>query len=125
LVLTGEEAVVVEVNPRLTTSYIGLRRVANFNVAQAIVNAVLKGELPANVENDSYAYFSKEETSQPTIDLLEKTYGLKDVAAPPFPVSANGKACALVASHGATLNQAMSRFRASRKRLDSIIGGGS
>jgi predicted ATP-grasp superfamily ATP-dependent carboligase len=125
LVLTGEEAVVVEVNPRLTTSYIGLRRVANFNVAQAIVNAVLKGELPANVENDGYEYFSKVETSQPTTDVLQKTYGLKDVASPPFPVSANGKACALVASHGATLNQAMSRFRAAKKRLDSIIGGGS
>ncbi|NIV10374.1 MAG: ATP-grasp domain-containing protein, partial [Aliifodinibius sp.] len=35
MVLTNDEPVVVEVNPRLTTSYIGLRKVINFNLAQA------------------------------------------------------------------------------------------
>ena len=39
LVLAKEKVFVVDVNPRLTTSYVGLSRVANFNVAEALVNA--------------------------------------------------------------------------------------
>ena len=43
-------AFVVDVNPRLTTSYVGLRRVANFNVAEAMVNAVLKVGFQLNMK---------------------------------------------------------------------------
>ena len=39
-VLTEGKPFVVDVNPRLTTSFVGLRGVAGFNVAEAIVNAV-------------------------------------------------------------------------------------
>ena len=46
LVLTQDKPFVVDVNPRLTTSYVGLRKVAGFNVAEALVNAVLNGKLP-------------------------------------------------------------------------------
>lgn len=42
----GSEDTVIEVNPRLTTSYIGLRRAARGNLAQALL-AVARGETPA------------------------------------------------------------------------------
>ena len=38
--------VAVEINPRLTTSYVGLRRLARFNVMQAMLD-VLEGQTPA------------------------------------------------------------------------------
>jgi predicted ATP-grasp superfamily ATP-dependent carboligase len=41
----GEEPTMIEINPRLTTSYIGLRRLARFNVMQAMLD-VLGGEPP-------------------------------------------------------------------------------
>jgi predicted ATP-grasp superfamily ATP-dependent carboligase len=124
LVLTEEEAVAIEVNPRLTTSYIGLRRVVNFNPAEAIVNAVLKRELPTNIQSCGYAFFSKVETPLPTIDALQKTYDINEVVSPPFPVLENGTACALVSSHGATLKAATARFREAKKRVLSTMSRG-
>jgi predicted ATP-grasp superfamily ATP-dependent carboligase len=123
-VLTDKEAVAVEVNPRLTTSYVGLRRVVNFNPAQAIANAVLNRKLPTQVEKRGYAYFSKVETSIPTASALQETYSIDGVVSPPFPVS-NGAASALVASYGGTLRDAEVGFREAKKRvLDTISRGG-
>ncbi|HET9983391.1 MAG TPA: ATP-grasp domain-containing protein [Longimicrobiales bacterium] len=45
VVLTGEDAVVVEVNPRLTTAYLGLRRALGVNPAEIALAACL-GTLP-------------------------------------------------------------------------------
>jgi len=117
LVLTEEEAVAIEVNPRLTTSYIGLRSVVNFNAAEAIVNAVLKRELPTHIQGCGYAFFSKVETPLPTIDVLQKTCEVNEVVSPPFHVSSSGTACALVSSDGATLKAAKVRFREAKKRV--------
>lgn len=60
LVLTQEEAWLLEINPRLTTSYIGLRQVAPFNLAQAIWDAGCRGVLPENVALRSRVRFSKD-----------------------------------------------------------------
>lgn len=124
LVLTEEEAVAIEVNPRLTTSYIGLRRVVNFNPAQAIVNAVLKHELPTNIQSYGYAFFSKVDTPLPTVDALQKTYEVNEVVSPPFPVLENGTACALVSSHAATVKAAKARFREAKNRVLSTTHRG-
>jgi predicted ATP-grasp superfamily ATP-dependent carboligase len=121
LVLTEEEAVAIEVNPRLTTSYIGLRSVVNFNPAEAIVNAVLKRELPKNIQSYGYAFFSKVETPLPTVDALQKTYEVSEVVSPPFPVSSSGTAYTLFSSHGATVKAATARFREAKKRVLSTI----
>ena len=46
LVLTEDSIQLIEINPRLTTSYIGLRQVSGVNVAQAIWEACIGGILP-------------------------------------------------------------------------------
>ncbi len=46
LVLQEEGAQLIEINPRLTTSYIGLRQVSQINVAKAIWDACTNGILP-------------------------------------------------------------------------------
>lgn len=50
LVLTQNRPVFIEINPRLTTSYIGVRKVVSFNLMEAILKAVLHGELPKEVK---------------------------------------------------------------------------
>jgi predicted ATP-grasp superfamily ATP-dependent carboligase len=121
LVLTEKEPIVIEVNPRLTTSYVGLRKIANFNPAQAIINAILKRELPATNQSTGYAFFSKIETSKPTTEVLQKTYRMDEVVSPPFPVPCNDSAYALVLSHRATLKGAMVSFHEAKKRLRRIL----
>jgi len=46
VVLGEEDATLIEINPRLTTSYIGLRQVARANLAQAMWAACIEGVLP-------------------------------------------------------------------------------
>jgi predicted ATP-grasp superfamily ATP-dependent carboligase len=123
-VLTEDEAVVVEVNPRLTTSYVGLRRVVNFNAAQAILDAVVKQELPTLVKASGYAFFSKVETSNPTLEALQKTYAMEEVVSPPFPVSESDVASALVISYGATIQEAQLSFRDAKMRVFNTISRG-
>lgn len=61
LVLTQAEAFLIEINPRLTTSYIGLRRVVPFNLARAIWDACLRDRLPEKVALTGQAVFAKDE----------------------------------------------------------------
>jgi len=120
-VLTEHKPFVVDVNPRLTTSYIGLRKVAQFNVAEAIVNAVLKDTLPTNFENEGFACFSKVETSKPTIEAFQKAAKLKTVVTPPFPLNENEKSNAIVIGEGNTLNDAKLNLEEAKKRLCNNI----
>jgi predicted ATP-grasp superfamily ATP-dependent carboligase len=120
LVLTEEGPVMIEVNPRLTTSYVGVRKVVSFNPAQAIINSVLERELPADDKSKGYAFFSKVKTSTPTTEALQKTYKMDEVISPPFPVPCSGTACALVLSHHATLKEAKAGFQEAKKRLLSV-----
>lgn len=123
-VLTDEDAVAIEVNPRLTTSYVGLRRVLNFNLAQAIVNAVLEHKLPEKVESYGYTYFSKLETPIPTSGALQDVYRLEDVVSPPFPVATDRAASAFIASYAGTLQETSLRFREAKKCVLNSISGG-
>jgi predicted ATP-grasp superfamily ATP-dependent carboligase len=123
-ILIEDAAIVLEVNPRLTTSYVGLRTVVNFNPAQAIIDAVLKRKLPTHVESCGCAYFSKADVPNPQFDALQKIYGIKDVVAPPFPFSMNTSTFALIASHGVTLKEARSNFIEAKKRVINTIHRG-
>ncbi|MEW6231012.1 MAG: ATP-grasp domain-containing protein [Chloroflexota bacterium] len=60
LVLLNGEAWLMEINPRLTTSYIGLRRVLQLNLAQAIWQACRQGVLPEKASITGKVSFSKD-----------------------------------------------------------------
>jgi predicted ATP-grasp superfamily ATP-dependent carboligase len=124
LVLVEDKPFVVDVNPRLTTSYVGLCRVASFNVAEALVNAVLKGKLSTKQEINGFVYFSKVETPKPTVSVFEKVAQIMEVVSPPFPLEDNEKACSLVAGQGESLDIARLRFEEAKKRLLNIISRG-
>jgi predicted ATP-grasp superfamily ATP-dependent carboligase len=49
LILSGDHVQLIEINPRLTTSYIGLRQVSGINLAHAIWETCRKGMLPDRV----------------------------------------------------------------------------
>jgi len=122
LILSDEEPVVIEVNPRLTTSYVGLKRVVNFNPAETIIDAAVKRKLPTNVQTRGYAFVSKVETpSYPQI--FAETYKLKNVVSPPFPIKGNKSAYALVATSSSSHGGAQSAFYRTKKRLLSLYGG--
>jgi len=52
----------IEINPRLTTSYVGLRALAKFNIAEAMLAAVRGEQLPDMRWRDGVATFSPDGT---------------------------------------------------------------
>ena len=122
IILADEDPVVLEVNPRLTTSYVGLRRVVNFNPAEAIVDAVIRRKLPKNVQSRGYAFFSKVEVP-PRRQIIAETYKLKDVISPPFPIEGNRLAYALIATVSTSPKGAESAFHRTKKRLLNLYRG--
>jgi len=120
-VLTEHKPFVVDVNPRLTMSYVGLRKVAGFNVAEALVNAVLKDTLPGKPEIAGFACFSKVETPKPTMAAFQKAAKLGAVVSPPFPLNENAKSIALTLGEADTLEDAKLHLEEAKKRLHNII----
>jgi tyramine---L-glutamate ligase len=121
LVLTNNEVFVVDVNPRLTTSYVGLHRVAGFNVAVAIVDAVVNSKLPVFAENQGFACFSKVETNVPSTIAFQQASKMDFVVTPPFSLVNNDKSIALVSVVGNNLDQACLRLEEAKKNLIDIV----
>jgi len=72
MVLTDEEVFIIEVNPRVTTSYIGARRVLNVNLGEAMVQAAAENRLPQEVRTLGYAIFYKVPGAWPSSAKLSK-----------------------------------------------------
>ena len=121
LILSDDKIFVVDVNPRLTTSYVGLCRVTSFNLAEAIVNSVLKGTLPTKPEIREFSCFSKIETNKPSFTVFQKASKLYSVISPPFPLNENTTVSSIVIGKGESLENAGLRLEEAKKRLLDII----
>ena len=114
LVLTEKSPVVIEVNPRLTTSYVGLRSTVDFNVGQAITEAVLQGGLPEDFRFTGYSCFSKVKVASPVAAVLQNSYGTEEIVSPPFPFGEE-KTHALLLCHGSTMRKSIRGLRGAEK----------
>lgn len=119
LVLTDKGPVVIELNPRLAASYVGIRQVLNLNLAQGMIDAVLRSELPDKVLSFGLAYFSKVETAKLSDEGLRRTYAMRECVSPPFPVS-RVRGVALVSTFGRSLEEAEARFLEAKEHLLNI-----
>lgn len=124
MILTQDGPIIMEVNPRLTTSYISLRKVVNFNLAQTIVKSVLNRKLPKSVGISGYATFSKINVPAPTDEGLQRTYALTELVSPPFPVGNSDTVYGLVAASSATARGTRSRLHRAKRHLLEILCGG-
>jgi tyramine---L-glutamate ligase len=123
-VLTEDKAIVMEVNPRLTTSYIGLRQIINFNLAQAIIDSVLKQEIPEKLENNGVAMFCKVPIRNQSISSWQNICAMQHLVSPPFPLDKNNSSCALVESYSSTPNQAAENLNYAKAQLHQILTSG-
>jgi tyramine---L-glutamate ligase len=121
LILSNYRPFVVDVNSRLTTSYVGLSKIAKFNVAQALLEVVLNGQASVKMGNNGFACFSKVVTSKPSINAFQEASKIIDVISPPFPFDGESKACSLVAGCGDSLEIAQLEFEEAKKRLLNIV----
>ncbi len=119
-VILGENRVyVLDLNPRLTTSYVGLREVSNENFGQALITAVTEGKLPQDQPFKGVCCFAKAQTPKPTPGPYSKALKMLSVVSPPFPFT--DPAVAMLRTYGATLEEAAHRLEEAKKTLRSII----
>ena len=121
VVLTQFQVFVVDVNPRLTTSYIGLRQLGDFNIAQLLVDAVGEGKLPKKINICGAACFSKVELPPPKLEIFKQVAQCENIVSPPFLIESNAKACALVIGQGSDFTEAKNCLEEAKKNLQNIF----
>ena len=124
LILTKNEPIVIEVNPRLTTSYIGIRKILNINLAQTLIDSTLRHKLPTKQEFSGNAVFAKVKIKNPTVNALYVTFDMPELVAPPFPNPHGSKTYALICAQAKILQQAKRTLSDAKKQLCNIIEGG-
>jgi predicted ATP-grasp superfamily ATP-dependent carboligase len=120
MVLTSEKAFILEVNPRITTSFIGLRRVSDLNIAGSIVNAVLNGSLPQEAHTAGVACFSKVPVSRPIIFAWQEMCNMEELISPPFPLANEDISYGMLQSYGETTNEALQKMRDAKDHLHEV-----
>nr|MDO8082451.1 ATP-grasp domain-containing protein [Candidatus Freyarchaeota archaeon] len=119
LILSKDEVTILEVNPRLTTSYLGLRKVLRKNAAGMISEAVTSKILPSKVNLEGCAYFKKVELPD-TLKIDEDKFRIiarrEGVAAPPFPVK--GKKQAVLVAHSE--NEELAKLKIEKMKEEII-----
>jgi biotin carboxylase len=124
LILGKDNISVLDVNARLTTSYIGLRQVAGFNMAKALIEAAATGKIPDKDQLLGVACFSKIQCPTPSAAAYRKAARLSGVISPPFPLIGCAEASALIMGYGDTIGDAQLRLEEAKKSLHSIFSGG-
>jgi predicted ATP-grasp superfamily ATP-dependent carboligase len=124
LILANKEVFLLEINPRLTTSYIGLRRVININIAQSLLDCCFDKKLPTKIKINGYSHFSKIKLPIP----ISKSFGnnslIEEIIVPPLLIPWDKMSLALVAVKAKTINNTYMKFAKVKKKLLMDVSGG-
>ncbi len=118
-VLTESEPVIMEINPRLTTSYVGMNEILPTNIMQMIVNSIFNRKVPEPQETVGFTCFGKIKMSNPTLSGLRQTFDMPEVISPPFPVYSDNQTFALACAKGSTMIEARQKFNRKKKQLQN------
>ncbi|MFX1374544.1 MAG: ATP-grasp domain-containing protein [Promethearchaeota archaeon] len=119
----------IEINPRLTTSYIGLRNSINKNPAQLILNSKLNGLMPKNVKVRNFSLFRRIQMEYykplPSSDLKEQlTHNLieliPELVTPPISLNESNQFTCLIATKTNDLNSSKKRFQEIKQLLEEF-----
>jgi predicted ATP-grasp superfamily ATP-dependent carboligase len=124
LILTENEPIVIEINPRLTTSYIGTRKILSINLAQTLINSTLKGQLPKKQKTSGYAVFAKVKIKNLTTKALNEPFDIPELVAPPFPNLHGNITYALICAQAKTPQQAKRALSNAKDQLYNTINKG-
>ena len=118
VILTHDKVYVLDLNPRLTTSYIGLKEVAERNLGQEIIDAIVHMQL-SEFRVRGVTCFGKLQTTKPSLKAFHKVANAAVVVSPPFPFT--DPAFTLLRGTGSTAQEAARRLEEAKKSLCSIL----
>ncbi|MFQ6134619.1 MAG: ATP-grasp domain-containing protein [Nitrososphaerales archaeon] len=105
MVLSSSGPLILEINPRLTVSYVGLKRVSKVNLAEAMVKSALGEELPISFELEGVSVFSKIRS-----EAAEDIRNDVEILCPRLQVEGEELAYTFVAAKGRTESEAKRLF---------------
>ena len=113
----------IEINPRLTTSYLGVRNVINYNCAELIIQSKMNEFEPVDIEFLNFSQFSRiilfSEKGYPTYRLNERNLSklmkeIPELVTPPISFNKSNQYSCLIATKTADSHS-------SKKRIDEIF----
>ncbi|MFW9818331.1 MAG: ATP-grasp domain-containing protein [Candidatus Thorarchaeota archaeon] len=125
----NKSSVFIEINPRLTTSYIGLRKVVNFNCAELIFNTKFKLINEFNIVFDKYSYFTRIDFISNNIDnknlkhnelgpvLIKK---IPEIVTPPISLNENNQFSCFIATKTLDLDSSKIRLNEIVQTIESL-----
>ncbi len=123
LVLTKDASFIVEINPRLTTSYVGVSKVLDANTPRLIMDAVLKKKLPMKIETHGFTYFLKLKVPYNFSNEILKSR-LEGVEVPPMPLFEGEKSnYVLITGYGEGRREARNNLLRVKKKIETFLGG--
>jgi len=127
LVITSKRPVVVEVNPRLTTSYLGLREILNVNVGAEIVKASFGLGVPTSIERKGYAIIGKVRFDEKFALSSEKIKAIGEIDGVishiliPKTYLRSGEDIAVVVARGKSLEEAKQHFEDIKQEIYEVL----
>ncbi|MBD3190780.1 MAG: ATP-grasp domain-containing protein [Candidatus Heimdallarchaeota archaeon] len=119
--IVGKEGVfVIEVNPRITVPFVGIRSIAKENIIQLLIDVMDNGSnIPSKIHLKGYTSFSKisvpSSIAQQT--KFEKVAVLDGVISPPFPVTTNSHSSSFLMGIGTSITSARKDFQRVKNEL--------
>jgi predicted ATP-grasp superfamily ATP-dependent carboligase len=118
VILTQDKVYVLDLNPRLTTSYVGLTEVAERNLGQALIDATTHEQL-SEFSVSGVVCFAKLQTAKFTTEKFHKASNSSAIVSPPFPFT--DPSVALLRGCGLNLQEASRRLEEAKKSLRNIM----
>lgn len=113
IVISKNGIYLVEVNPRLTVSYIGISRILNINPARLLIDSYFNNIYNYNILHKNVCYFRKMIFIGDILSILNNTYlhyNNIDLI-PPIPVETPNKAYGFILVNSTTLADSINKFR--------------
>ena len=123
LIFTKDDVVFIEINPRITTSYIGAKAAIRENIMDIVINAVFEGQLPKEVVFEQFAYFKRISLNLDGVTLLPLEFFQKpEIIAPPYyDLGSQEEASFFVNVIGGSLESCKSQFLALERDIHSKV----
>jgi len=123
LIFTNDEVVFIEINPRITTSYIGARAAIHENIMNLVIKAVFEEQLPKEIVPEQFAFFKRILLNPDDVNLLPLEFFQKqEIIAPPYyDLGSQKEASFFVNVIGSSLESCKSKFLALERDVQSKV----
>lgn len=124
IILTDDDIVIVDINPRITTSYVGLKKVIKINMANALLDCVFEKKIPTEVKYDGYIYFFKVKKMNRILKSLVSNNQIEEIITPFPESSAIENTCSIISVKGSTKNGLYEKIEKLKRILKLDVLGG-